>query len=70
MTDTTFPRYPDVTVQLSGDDGNAMFIIGKVARALRRAGAPAEDVAEFTTEATSGDYDNVLATAMRWVEVE
>ena len=63
------PKYPDVHVQLTGEDGNAFVIIGCVRRALRRSGASDEELAEFTEEATSDDYDNVLATAARWVEV-
>lgn len=63
------PKYPDIEVALSGTDGNAMSIIGKVSRALRRAGVDSETRKEFTDEATSGDYDNVLATAFRWVDV-
>lgn len=65
-----FPKYPDVRVRMVGEDGNAYAIIARVGRALRRAGIPEEEVAEFRREATSGDYDNVLQTAMRWVEVE
>lgn len=61
-------KYPDVHVQLSGTDGNAMAIIGKVAKALRR-GGHANVADAFVTEATSGDYDNVLVTCMRWVDV-
>lgn len=66
---STEPRYPDVEVELTGQDGNAMVIIGAVRRALRRAGASQEELTAFTAEATRGDYDNVLATAMRWVVV-
>jgi hypothetical protein len=62
-------KYPNVKVQLVGQDGNAFFIIGRVAQALRRAKVPADEVKQFTDEATSGDYDNVLQTAMRWVDV-
>jgi hypothetical protein len=51
-------------VQLTGSDGNAFAIIGKVKRAL-----PSDVQAEFMAEATSGDYNNVLATAMRWVNI-
>lgn len=65
----TTPRYPHVEVELSDGDGNAFFILGRVTKALRRAGASQEELNEFRTEATSGDYDNVLQTAMRWVEV-
>lgn len=63
------PRYPDIEVQLAGEDGNAMAIISRVRRALRRAGVPSEEQEAFTSEAMSGDYDNVLQTAMRWVDV-
>ena len=65
----TDPKYPDVTVQLTGEDGNAMSIIGRVSRALSRAGVSPEEEKRFQTEAMSGDYDNVLATAMKWVDV-
>ena len=63
-------RFPDVTVTLIGEDGNAFSILGKVQKALRRGGASAEEVTEFVDEATSGDYDHVLQTVMSWVEVE
>lgn len=61
------PKYPDVHVQLSGEDGNAFFIIGRVTRALRRVDVSKEEIDAFAKEATSGDYDNVLQTTMRWV---
>jgi len=63
------PRHPEIEVQLSGEDGNALFIIGRIRAALRRAGVSPEEVQEFSREAMSGDYDNVLQTAMRWVDV-
>ena len=61
-------RYPSIVVELVGTDGNAFSIIGKVTRALLRAGVTSEEVDKFHAEATSGDYDHVLVTAMRWVE--
>ena len=63
-------KYPEVTVKLTGEDGNAYAILGAVRNALRKAGCDKDELNKFTTEATSGDYDNVLMTAMRWVEVE
>lgn len=60
-------RYPDVRVRLAGEDGNPAFLIGKVMRALERAGATAAEVEEFAGEASSGDQDHVLITIMRWV---
>jgi hypothetical protein len=65
----TVPRYPEITVQLTGTDGNAFAIIGAVRKALRRADVPPAEVEAFMVEATSGDYDHVLATAMRTVDV-
>lgn len=61
------PLYPEIEVELSGQDGNAMFIIARTRQALKRGGVPLQDVDEFTREAQSGDYDNVLQTVMRWV---
>lgn len=57
------------TVRLIGDDGNAFFILGKVSAALKKAGLK-EQAAEFLKEATSGDYDHLLQTAMKYVEIE
>jgi len=62
-------KFPEITVKLVGTDGNAFAIIGNVSKALRRGGASMDDVKEFQDEATSGDYNNVLQTAMKWVEV-
>lgn len=63
------PKYPHIHVELTGRDGNAFAIIGAVSKALRRDGLPTEEREAFQKEAMSGDYDNVLATAMRWVDV-
>jgi len=65
----TEPKFPNVEVQLSGEDGNAFMIISRVRCALKKAGASEEQVEEYSNEAMSGDYDNVIATTMRWVEV-
>jgi len=59
----------DVTVKLVGEDGNAFAILGRVNRALRKAGASKEEQQAFQKEATAGDYDHLLQTCMEWVEV-
>ncbi len=59
---------PDVKVRLVGTDGNAFAVLGKVRRAMERAGH-GDRVKEFFAEATSGDYDHLLGTAMKWVDV-
>lgn len=66
----TTTRYPNITVQLTGNDGNAFAILGSVRRALRNAGVSDEEIAEYTAQSTSSDYDNVLVTAMDWVTVQ
>ena len=64
------PKYPEVEVQLSGQDGNAFMMIARARTALRRHVVSAEEVDEFTKEAAkSGDYNNVIATIGRWVTV-
>lgn len=61
--------YPQVKVKLVGTDGNAFAILGTVQRAMRRAGLTDEQISIFNREATSGDYDHLLATCMRYVDV-
>jgi hypothetical protein len=63
------PVFPNVKVRLSGQDGNAFAILGKVIAALRRAKATKDQIAEYRNAATSGDYDNLLRVSMQWVEV-
>jgi len=62
-------KYPGIRVQLTGNDGNAFALIGKVRRALLRGGVGGRQISEFMAEATNGNYDNLLQTCMRWVEV-
>ena len=63
-------RYPDVRVRLVGEDGNAFAIIGRIRAALRRAGVPASEIEDFTAQATAGNYDDLLMTCMKWVQVD
>lgn len=69
MSTQTETRYPEIEVELVGNDGNAFVILGAVGKALRRAGVSQAERDEFTAEATAGDYDHLLQTAMRWVSV-
>ena len=66
---TTNSRYPEISVELTGRDGNAFSILGDVRRALKKGGVPQDEVNSFFSEATSGDYNHLLATAMKWVNV-
>lgn len=64
------PKYPDIEVTLSGQDGNALHVVGTVRRALEKNDVPRTEVLEFVQEALSGDYDHLLRTCVKWVSVE
>jgi hypothetical protein len=55
-------------VKLVGEDGNAFAIMGRVIQALRKAGLK-DQIESFKKEAMSDDYDHLLQTAMKYVEV-
>lgn len=63
-------KYPDITVQLVGLDGNAFSILGRCRAAMKRAHLPESEINEFTKEAVSGDYNHLLATCCEWFNVE
>jgi hypothetical protein len=63
-------KCPNVRVELVGSDGNAFAILGKVRQAMRRAKVPEAVVKEYMDEATNGDYDHLLQTTMKYVEVD
>lgn len=63
------PTYPDVVVPLSGHDGNAFAIAGRVSDALRRADHR-DAAAVFVQEVfAQPSYDAVLQLVMRTVTV-
>jgi hypothetical protein len=59
-----------VIVQLVGEDGNAFAIMGRVQRALRRAGYSQKAQNEYLAASQSGDYNNLLRVAMEWSDEE
>ena len=63
-------KYPDITVELVGKDGNAFNILGICRRAMKRANLSESEIEAFTTEATSGDYNHLLTTCCKWFNVE
>lgn len=63
------PKYPDIIVNLSNEDGNAFNILNKVQKGLRNYAVPKEERDLFFNEAISGDYDHLLQTCMKWVKV-
>lgn len=61
--------YPTIRVRLSGTDGNAFAIMGRVSAALRKHKIPEERISEFVKECKSGDYEHLLQTCCEWVDV-
>jgi hypothetical protein len=47
-----------------GEEGNAFAVLGRVRRALRRAGVDDAEIARFSAEAMADDYDHLLATVI------
>lgn len=71
MHATTDPTPPltDAVVRLTDSDGNAFAILGRVRRVIAQSNHP--ELADlFMREATSGDYDHLLMTCMRYVAIE
>lgn len=68
MTTETI-KYPEIEVELVGNDGNAFAIMGAVSKALKRAKVSEAEVKQYMAESMSGDYDNLLRVAMAWVTV-
>lgn len=62
-------KYPTIKVKLTGTDGNAFAIMANVIRAMKTTKLDPAIIAEYRKEATSGDYYNVIATSMKWVNV-
>jgi nucleoside 2-deoxyribosyltransferase len=63
-------RYPQIEVDLGdldGPDGNAFAVLGKTVRALEAADVSLANVNLFREEATSDDYEHLLATVHAWV---
>lgn len=57
-------------VKLIGTDGNAIAIIGKVSREMKKAGFDKETIHKYTKEAMSGNYNHLLQVTMKWVDIE
>ncbi len=57
----------NVRVKLVGEDGNCFAILARVKRALIKAGHK-ELAEQYIKEATSGDYNHLLAVTMEYVE--
>lgn len=62
------PKYPHITVMLTGRDGNALAVLGRCQSSARTARLSEDEIAKFNSEAMAGDYDHLLRTAVRWFD--
>ena len=53
---------------LEGHDGNAIAIISYVGRAMNECGRTVEEKAKYADEATSGDYQHLLAVSQEMLD--
>ena len=61
-------KHHDISVQLTGQDGNVFNLMGVVIRALRSNGF-GNEVEDFISEVTSSkSYHEALAVMMQWVD--
>lgn len=62
-------KHPNVEVALSGEDGNAFFIISRVSTALKKAGVEKSEIELFQNQAMNCDsYDSLLQHVMKTVQ--
>lgn len=59
-------KYPQIRLKLVGEDGNAFSILGRARKAMKNARLTNEQIIEFSNEAKSGDYNNLLYTCMQY----
>ena len=71
MTDPNDAEQPltNAVVVLSGKDGNALSILGRVHGAILMSNRP-ELAQQFIDDAIASDFDNLLVTSMRYVDVQ
>jgi hypothetical protein len=61
-------RHPEISVQLTGEDGNGFLIASRVRMALKKVGVSEQEREEFWNDAPSADYNHLLVTVIKWVD--
>lgn len=60
---------PTVNLDLVGIDGNAMVILASFSRQAKKCGWTKEEIKEVVREAKSGDYDHLLQTIIKHIDL-
>ena len=63
-------KYPNIHVQLTGNDGNAFMVLGLCQRAAKNGGLSEKEIGEFFQEAQGKDYEHLLNVCMRWFTID
>ena len=63
-------KYPNITVKIIGKNGNAFNILSICVAAMKKHKLPKSEIDKFMTEATSGNYDNLLCVVTCWFNIE
>ena len=58
-----------VFVDLTKIDGSAFSVMASVSKALRRNGVSKEEIDQYKKESMSGNYNHLIQTAMKYVNV-
>jgi hypothetical protein len=59
-------KFPHIKVRLFAKD-SPFAILGRTIKAMRSAGVEQAEIDSYTKEATSGDYNKLLAVTAQWV---
>lgn len=63
-------KFPDISVKLVGEDGNAFSILGRVKNAMCRANVETDQIDTYLNDAMSGDYNHLLQVTMETVSCD
>ena len=64
-------KYPNIRIDLVGEEGNAFAIMGRVQRAMKRGGVPQEEIKAYFNEAQASEsYNALLQVTMKWVNCD
>ena len=60
----------EVVCELTGQDGNAFGVMGRVKKSLRQAEVDKSVIEQYSKDAMSGDYDNLLRVSMAVLDAQ